>query len=224
MSLFYQREMGTVKKIAVIGGGGRTGKYVVNQLLQKGFSLRLLLRNPEAFTIQNQLIEVIKGDVLDEKVVNVLIEGCNAVISTVGQRKDEPLVASLATTNIISAIQKQHISAEKVKYILLAGLNVDTPFDKKSPETQKATDWMKETFPAIDEDRQKSYAILEASDVDWTLVRVPYIEFSDEKGNVKVDPENCPGSKISAGDIARFMIGQLTDDTYLRRAPFVASL
>ncbi|WAC10224.1 NAD(P)-dependent oxidoreductase [Dyadobacter pollutisoli] len=214
--------MEAIQKIAVIGGGGRTGKYIVDQLLQKGFSLRLLLRNPNTFTIQDPLIEIIHGDVLDEKIVNVLIEGCQAVISTVGQRKDEPLVASRGAKNVISAIQKQQISAGKVRYILLAGLNVDTLFDKKSPETQKATAWMKETFPAIHEDRQKSYAILEASDVDWTLVRVPCIEFSDEKGNVKVDPEDCPGSKISAGDIARFMIGQLMDNTYLRQAPFIA--
>jgi putative NADH-flavin reductase len=216
--------MNAIQKIAVIGGGGRTGKYIVDQLLQRGFSLRLLLRNPETFTIQDPLIQVIKGDVLDEEIVSVLIAGCQAVISTVGQRKDEPLVASRAAANIINAIEKQQISAGKVKYILLAGLNVDTPFDKKSPETQKATAWMKETFPAIHEDRQKSYAILEASEVDWTLVRVPYIEFNDEQGNVKVDLEDCPGSKISAGDIARFMIGQVTDDSYVRKAPFIAGL
>jgi putative NADH-flavin reductase len=216
--------MNAIQKVAVIGGGGRTGKYIVDQLLQRGFSLRLLLRNPETLTIQHPLIQVIKGDVLDEEIVSVLIAGCQAVISTVGQRKDEPLVASRAAANIINAIEKQQISAGKVKYILLAGLNVDTPFDKKSPETQKATEWMKETFPAIHEDRQKSYAILEASEVDWTLVRVPYIEFNDEQGNVKVDLEDCPGSKISAGDIARFMIGQLADATYLRKAPFIAGL
>jgi putative NADH-flavin reductase len=216
--------MNAIQKIAVIGGGGRTGKYIVDQLLQRGFSLRLLLRNPETFTIQHARIQVIKGDVLEVEIVSVLIAGCQAVISTVGQRKDEPLVASRAAANIINAIEKQQISAGKVKYILLAGLNVDTPFDKKSPETQKATGWMKETFPAIHEDRQKSYAILEASEVDWTLVRVPYIEFNDEQGNVKVDLEDCPGSKISAGDIARFMIGQLADATYLRKAPFIAGL
>ncbi|MEO6286175.1 MAG: NAD(P)H-binding protein [Dyadobacter sp.] len=216
--------MEAIQKIAVIGGGGRTGKYIVDQLLQKGFSLRLLLRNPETFTIQDPLIEIVKGDVLDAKAVDMLIEGCQAVLSTVGQRKDEPLVASQAVTNVISAIQKQQISAERVKFILLAGLNIDTPFDKKSAETQKATAWMKETFPIIHEDRQKSYAILDASGVDWTLVRVPYIEFNDEKGNVKVDLEDCPGSKISAGDIARFMIAQLADNNYLRQAPFIAGL
>ena len=34
-------------KIAVLGGGGRTGKYLVTQLLSQGYHLKLLLRNPE---------------------------------------------------------------------------------------------------------------------------------------------------------------------------------
>jgi nucleoside-diphosphate-sugar epimerase len=29
--------MKNIKKVAVLGGGGRTGKYLVNQLLEKGF-------------------------------------------------------------------------------------------------------------------------------------------------------------------------------------------
>src|SRR5437870_1352239 len=84
---FYQREMKTMQKIAVIGGGGRTGQYLVNQLIEKGYSLKLLLRHPEDFTIGNPLIEIVKGDVLDEAVVRKLVDGCDAVLSTVGQRK-----------------------------------------------------------------------------------------------------------------------------------------
>lgn len=44
-------------KIAVIGGGGRTGKYLVSQLLNQGFHVKLLLRNPEN-TCQNILLKI----------------------------------------------------------------------------------------------------------------------------------------------------------------------
>ncbi len=210
--------MEKVQKIAVIGGGGRTGQYLVNQLIEKGFSLKLLLRHPEDFTIQNPLIEILRGDVLDEGVVNALVEGCDAVLSTVGQRKDEPLVASQASIYILNAIGKR-----PVRYVLLAGLNVDTPTDQKGEETVKATEWMKATFPATHEDRQKSYAVLAGSDAGWIMVRVPYIEFNGNRGEVKVSATDSPGTRIDAADIARFMIDQLTDDTWLRKAPFISN-
>lgn len=109
------------------------------------------------------------------------------------------------------------------RYILLAGLNVDTPFDKKSVETKAATEWMKANFSLIHEDRQKTYTLLSQSNVDWTLVRVPFIEFSENKRKIKIDLEDCVGSKINAADIASFVVEQLSDRTYLRKAPFITN-
>jgi uncharacterized protein YbjT (DUF2867 family) len=213
--------MKQLQKIAVIGGAGRTGQYVVKQLLEKGFHISLLLRNPDMYTLSNPSVEVIKGDVLDAGVVNRLIGGCDAVISTVGQRKGEPLVASAATTNILNAMERT--GCREIRYVLLAGLNVDTPSDKKGPQTQEATDWMKATFPEIHEDRQRAYAILDQSPLNWTLVRVPFIEFNDERRDLKVSLTDCPGAKIGAADIAAFLIAQLTGDSYLRKVPFISS-
>ena len=46
-------------KIAVIAGIGKAGKYLVRQLIQRGFYLKLLLKNPEKFPFKNTLIEVV---------------------------------------------------------------------------------------------------------------------------------------------------------------------
>ncbi|OJV17526.1 MAG: NADH-flavin reductase [Dyadobacter sp. 50-39] len=210
--------MERIQKIAVIGGGGRTGQYLVNQLIEKGYSLKLLLRHPENFTIHNPLIEIVHGDVLNPQAVRSLVEDCDAVLSTAGQRQDEPLVASQATLNILGAIGER-----PVRYVVLAGLNVETPDDRKGEETAKATEWMRATFPAIHNDRQKSYSILAESNAEWTMVRVPYIEFNGNRAEVKVNAFDSPGAKIDAADIAGFMIDQLTDDTWLRKAPFISN-
>jgi len=221
--------MKTHHKIAVIGGGGRTGKYLVNQLLDRGFQIKLLLRNPEIskqiIPLQNPAIQVVEGDVLNYEAVCSLIEGCDAVISTVGQRKDEPLVASHATANILKAISEsanREVIAKR--YILVAGINVDTPIDKKSAETLAATEWMKSNFPIIHEDRQKAYEILKESDAAWTLVRVPFIVFTDDQSEVGVSLKDSPGQKISAASIAGFLIDQLSDENYIRKAPFIANV
>ncbi|MGN7812441.1 MULTISPECIES: NAD(P)-dependent oxidoreductase [Flavobacterium] len=212
--------MKNISKVAVLGGGGRTGNYLVNQLLKKGFSVKLLLRNPEKFEIQNSKIEIIKGDALDFESIKVLLEDCDAVVSTIGQRKDEPLVASAVTKNVLKAMKEYNIN----RYVLLAGLNIDTPFDKKSSKTIMATDWMKANFPIIQEDRQKAYTLLEESDVNWTQVRVPFIEFSNDSSEIAVDVEDCLGDKISAFDIAVFMTKEMVESNYSRQSPFIGAV
>jgi hypothetical protein len=83
---------------------------------------------------------------------------------------------------------------------------------------------MRQSFPDIIADKQKEYEVLSASPVNWTLIRVPLIEQTDQKGNLKVNMEDCPGDKISATDLANFLIDQLFSQQYVRMAPFVASL
>ncbi|WP_338841760.1 NAD(P)-dependent oxidoreductase [Flavobacterium ginsenosidimutans] len=212
--------MKNISKVAVLGGGGRTGKYLVNQLLENGFSVKLLLRNPDDFTIQNSKIEIIKGDAIDEESINVLLKDCQAVLSTIGQRPGEPMVASQATKNILKAMDKYDIQ----RYVLLAGLNIDTPFDKKSPKTIMATDWMKTNFPEIQKDRQLTYDLLVESKIDWTQVRVPLIIFSDETAQISVNLEDCLGEKISAFDISRFIVKEMIESHYIRQSPFISAI
>lgn len=220
--------MKNIKKVAVLGGGGRTGKYLVSQLLKEGFSIKLLLRNAETFTIENsitssikeQQIEIVKGDALDVETIKTLLADCQAVISTIGQRKDEPLVASKATKNILKAMEDYNIH----RYVLLAGLNIDTPFDKKSDKTKMATEWMKTNFPLIQEDRQKAYNFLVESNVNWTQVRIPFIEFTDLSSEISVSVEDCLGDKISAQNIANFMISEMMESKFERQSPFISSI
>ena len=207
-------------KVAVLGGGGRTGKYLVNQLLNQEFSIKLLLRNPENFTIENPKIEIIKGDAIDEESIYLLLKGCGAVISTIGQRPGEPMVASQATKNILKAMNDNSIK----RYVLLAGLNIDTPFDKKTEKTILATNWMKTNFPEIQRDRQLTYDLLVESKADWTLVRVPFIEFSENSSEVLVSLEDCHGDKISAFDIADFMVKEMIDSKFSRKSPFISMI
>lgn len=209
-------------KIAIIGGTGKAGKYVVNQLLQRGFRLKILLRNSEKFTIQSPQIEIIQGDVKDYETVLSLIRGTDAVISALGlgQPASETSIFSQTTTNILQVMKACNIQ----RYIVITGINVNTPFDKKSSKTQFATDWMYANYPKTTADKQKEYAILVESNVDWTLVRLPLIEQTNEIGGVQISLEDCLGDKISATDLANFLINQLTDETYISKSPFLSNV
>lgn len=207
-------------KIGVLGGGGRTGKFLVNQLIDQGYDLKLLLRNPESLEISHSSIEIIQGDALQTDSIAALAEGCQAIISTLGQRKDEPLVGNQATEHVLRAMTQYNVN----RYIVVAGLNLDTPSDKKGSETKMATEWMKANFPDIHADRQKAYATLVTSSHNWTVVRVPLIEFTQpEISEIKVSLTDCPAPKINAASLAAFLIKQLTDNQFVHQAPFIAN-
>lgn len=206
-------------KIAILGGSGKSGKHLVRLLLAQGFHCRLLLRTPENFTITNPLMEVMQGDARNEQDIFSFIKGCQAVISTLGQPKGESPIFSQATQHIIQAMQAFGIK----RYILTAGLNVDAPEDKKSEKTQMATAWMRANFPEISADRQSEFRLLKESNLDWTLVRVPMIKQTEERSKILLSLEDCPGEKISTADLAHFLVEQLSDESFVRKAPFIAN-
>src|SRR6185437_15806378 len=168
------------------------------------------------FTLKNPLIEVVKGNVRDYITVQNLMDGCQAVISTLGQPKGEASVFSQATKNIIKAMMACHVR----RYIVTTGLNVDTLFDKKSAKTKFATKWMKTNYTETTTDKQVEYTVLLESNVDWTLVRLPLIDLTDERNKLSVSLEDCVGDKISATDLANFLVEQLCNDAYIKKAPF----
>lgn len=87
-----------------------------------------------------------------------------------------------------------------------------------------ATDWMKNNFPLIQEDRQKAYDLLVKSEVNWTQVRVPFIEFTANSSEIAVDLQDCSGDKISAFDIAVFMVKELIQSNCSRQSPFICAI
>ncbi|WP_281225835.1 NAD(P)-dependent oxidoreductase [Flavobacterium aquiphilum] len=209
-------------KVAVIGGTGKSGKYLVKELIRQGFHIKLLLRNPDNFSIKSNLVEIVVGNVADYDSVYWLFTDSQAVISTLGLGipASEPTLFSQSSSNVIKAMKALHIR----RYIVTTGLNVDTALDKKSPKVIFATDWMKKNFPISTENKQVEYELLKASNIDWTLVRLPLIEQTDERFETNVSLEDCLGDKISATDLAHFLIEQLFDDTFVRKAPFLSNI
>lgn len=206
-------------KLAVIGGTGKSGKYLVRNLLNQGYHFKLLLRNPQDYDIVSPQIEIVKGDAREYESIRLLLEGCGAVISTLGQPRGETSIFSQATRNVIRAMTELNIK----RYILITGLNVDSPSDKKGTKGKMATDWMKANYPETTLDKQVEFDVLSNSNIDWTLVRLPLIEQTEERGKLAVSLEDCPGDKVSATDLAFFLIDQLSDVKYVRTAPFIAT-
>lgn len=206
--------------IAVIGGTGKSGQYLVQELLRRGHALRLLHRHPERLSALPDAIEVVQGDARNEQAIHQLLEGCGAVLSTLGQPANEPPIFSTATAHVLQAMTRHHIR----RYIVTTGLSVDDQADRKSDWVKAAGDWMYTHYPATTADKQTEHELLRTSPLSWTQVRLPRIILTAEQKGIMLSLDDCPGQQIHAADLAVFLADQLEDRRYERKAPFIASL
>jgi len=208
------------QRIAVLGASGKAGTVLLQQLLDRGYTCKALVRHPEKFTITSPLLKVVQGDATSYGDMQLLLQDCTVVISTLGQRKDEPPVLVRSITHVLQAMRYGNIQ----RYIQVTGLTIDVPGDRKSFRTRLMSRLMRWMFPTVIAEKQQEYTLLSNSAMDWTLLRIPRIEVTTETGSVKIDLYDCPGSRIRVADLANIIIEQLSDDRYIRKSPFVASI
>src|ERR1700750_2124754 len=105
--------MHSTHTIAVIGGTGKSGQFLVRELSRQNIPFRMLVRNalPTDNSIGNNVSpdNITCGTVRDPQAVLQLLEGCSAVISTLGQPKGESPIFSEATRSILAAMQVMNI-------------------------------------------------------------------------------------------------------------------
>ncbi|MDH2451579.1 NAD(P)H-binding protein [Priestia megaterium] len=73
------------------------------------------------------------------------------------------------------------------------------------------------------EDKRKELQILQTSRLDWTLVRLLFIKEHRKSQAIKEDAFDMPGFNISSRDIARFMIEQIHNSSYIGKTPFISN-
>ncbi|WP_332249118.1 NAD(P)H-binding protein [Paenibacillus zanthoxyli] len=72
-------------------------------------------------------------------------------------------------------------------------------------------------------DKKKELALLTKSDIEWTLVRLPFVVEGSETGIIKENLTDVPGRTMTNEDIARFLINQIDDTKYVRRTPCISN-
>lgn len=206
-------------KIAVIGGTGKSGSYLIQELFSNNFQVKALVRNLQKINQIPAGVEIVLGDVTDIDAVRRLLKGCTHVVSMLGMGTppSEPTIFAQSTQHILDTMQQEGI----LRYIVTTGLNVDTPSDQKSMQTQFGTQWMKQNFPISTANKQAEYDLLVSSVADWTLIRLPLIELTNVKVPVNTDLKDCTGNKISAKSLAKFVVMQLFSKEFSGQAPFV---
>lgn len=207
-------------KLAIFGVSGRTGMPLVEQALEAGYEVIALVRNPAKLSLQRNKLTLVRGDVMNLADVEKTVQGADAVISVLGQRKDSPAdMQTVATRNILSAMQKYGVR----RLVSLTGAGVDAPQDKPKLVNHFIKFALKSLSGKALNDALQHAELIKNGDLDWVIVRAPMLNERPHTGKYRVGWVGVNTSaRISRADVADFLLKQATDNTYLRQMPMIS--
>lgn len=216
--------------LALIGATGRAGNQVVKEALERGYTLRILARNPDK-VMKHDKITVIKGDALSKKSLNELLAGADAIVSTLGPaginqslklaKESAKQWLCVNSTKLLLPIMEKH----NIKRVLFTGgASLKTSQDKNSWFMRLL---LNKVAPKIlgemCDDRQKEYQLLLDSNVDWTIARCGGITEDAGQNCLKTSIFKFQGGKVHPRQIAKFLIDNVNKSQYSKQAVYIAS-
>ena len=190
-------------KVLVVGATGMTGGHLVEQLLDKGHRVHVIVRSPSKFSsrvLDNPKLEVVEAAVLsmtdDEMVMHV--RDCDAVVSCLGHvlsfkgmfGKPRKLCTD-ATRRLCHAIEHNH-SAKGTKFILINTVGV------QNPGLEEQRSWFERVLLGI-----LRYTIPPHSDNE-TAAKYLHDSVGTKKGYIEwccVRPDSLINAEVSSYDI-----------------------
>ena len=221
------------QNVLLIGGTGRTGRRVLEQLLSRGINVRAVVRSAErlpAGALDDPRLTVVLADLLalsDEELLRQ-VQGCDAVISCLGHvisikgifGPPRDLVTR-SVERVYRAIQTAR-PAQPVKLILMSSVSVNHPGgrDARRGRFERAVLWMQRGLVPPGRDNQRAadflHDVIDDADpyAQWTAVRPDTLKEGDVTeyalhGGL-VDSLFRPGATNRA-NVAHFMCELATD-------------
>jgi putative NADH-flavin reductase len=205
-------------RLAIFGATGRTGAHLIEQALAAGHGVRALARDPSRLSTGQPELVVVRGDIRDADRVRETIAGQEAVLSVLGSTKTDQEVVRVGARQIVDAMQQEGVR----RLIFLTGAGVKRPQDPSSVGSVVFVPLLKLLSPKVLADAEQAVATIVASDLDWTIVRVPRLGDGPPTGAYRHGYIRAGFAALARADVAGFMLQQLTDPRYIREAPIIS--
>ncbi len=200
-------------KLIVFGATGGTGQQVVTQALAQGHIVTAFVRRPEAVTTQHPNLSIVQGDIVDAAAVAGAVAGHDAVLSALGTRSGPPVLPE-GTRNILAAMAQAGIR----RSLWVSSFGVGDSVDQMGwiARTVIVNVFLKNAI--AEKEIQERY--IHESTGEWIIARPGGLTDGPLTGAYRVTgPSDKVGRpSISRADVADFLLKNLTDDRYVRRA------
>ena len=205
-------------KLLIMGATGGLGRELVRRASEWGYEATAFARDPSRVLRHDERLRVVRGDVLDPASVEPAVRGQDAVVTALGTpnpRKPSTLLSE-GTKNVVKAME-QHGVRRLVCVTILgtggSGRRHGSPFYRLFV--------LGFIVRPMLEDKERQEEVIRRSSLDWTIVRPPRYTDEPEGGDYRVIADGGRVGKIGRADLASFMLIQLDDHEYVRRAVMV---
>lgn len=205
------------KTIALFGGTGFVGSHMLQLLLRHSYSVRMLVRQESDMPKQEGLTLIV-GSLPSAQAIAQTLEGADAVIVMTGPRSgsiEDMQTVVEGTRMIVQTMQDIGIK----RLLKLSGVSVrlkGEPF----PLPRRLLDiglGIAMKYPS--QSKYLEQDIIEASELDWTVVRPPVISKQDNGRRARAHDYAFLGMKISVQRLCEFVMEQLESTEWVRRSP-----
>lgn len=208
-------------RILIVGATGGTGRQLVAQALERGYTVTALVRDPSRLQIHHPQLAVIQGDVLDDGSVGAVMRGQEAVLSALGHKRFfyPTRILSQGTRNLLGAMETHGVP----RFVCETSLGIGDSAGRMGLYYTLFV--IPVILPFYFWDKTRQERLIAESSVDWVIVRPGLLTNADKRGPSRHGRH--VGSllwtvRISRADVADFMLNQLESDKYLRTAPGVS--
>lgn len=199
------------RNLLLLGANGRTGRQVLRLSLDAGHRVTALVRAADRLDdVEHERLTVAVGSPCDPAVLCELLPGHDVVISTLGPRWPTRAAASVYPDSAAAIVRAMRGSG--VNRLLVTSSALLFP-DRTVLATVLC--WV---VPAIVEGATRMEETIQASDLDWTIVRTSFLDDSDDPAH-RLGVEELPSAPgaVSRLAVARFLLSQVAADGGHRR-------
>lgn len=210
-------------KIAILGSTGFVGKELIRKAIARGYEIKTLARYPEKLSELSDKIDIIQGSVFESSSLKSVIEGTEAVLSTVGPPPGKPCNPEQykeAMRNIVATMEKLGIK----RYIHIGGAvhhgGENEIWDFKRKCLRFFLNLMSKPILLA---KESEWDVLKSSDLEWTLIRPPRIASGRISAKLLADEKNLYSLSVSVEDLSDFILDQIQSREWIKKAPLVSS-
>lgn len=202
--------------VTIFGATGMVGTELVRACKAQGYHIRAFGRNVESLIdedLRDKNFETIKGYVFDEEDVLKALRGTNAVLSALGGAVEgTDRTRSLGMKNIVNGMTKAGIT----RIVAIGGMGL-LDADEDGALLMDTPEYPQQ-YVAVAKEHLQAYQYLKGSNTRWTFVCPPDILQKPATGLFTTKAQYPTGSyQINAGDLALFMVKELTDNRYVHQ-------
>ena len=205
-------------RVLIIGASKGIGLETTRQALDAGHGVRALARSATAIAISNPSLEKMRGNALKTEDVETALVGMDVVIQTLGVGLGDlfrPVhLFSDATRVLIEAIRSQGVK----RLICVTGFGAG---DSRASISCLQRLPFQIVFGRAYDDKSLQEQRIKESELDWTIARPGVLTSGPRTGHYQIlsEASQWRNGIISRADVAEFLVRQIGDQTYIRKAP-----